>query len=230
MTEEERKDLRTKQFRFAQKPQMWLATGDDLLVAAEAIVLAALRKVDAYKKAEACALAECERIAAASGTGEGSAIIDADVPDFMPAFLIYGYAIENFLKGLIVLNDASTIKDETVGIPAIHALTGLAATAGVPLSFREEDNLERLTVITTWSGRYPVAKNVEKWQGLPLDRAAIFHDPLRTIEQLRTFSERIRQALAAHCPRRDRRSTLFIFPDPTVSAGAARGRPAKLLS
>ena len=42
--------------------------------------------------------------------------------------------------------DPGTIKDEAVGIPTIHSLVDLANKAEVSLTYRDADNLERLTV------------------------------------------------------------------------------------
>jgi len=210
--ESERQELLNRQFRFAQEPRMWHATGEDLVSAAEALVSSAMTKVAAYELAEKRALAECERIGAENGRGEGVAVIDAEPPDFLPAFLLYGYALENFLKGIIVAKDPSKIGTEKIGIPAIHSLVALAEETGFEIGYRDQDNLERLTVITTWSGRYPVARSVEKWQGVPLDRAAIFPFPTRSVEEIRSLTDRIRNALAIYCPPRDRRSMLVVHP------------------
>jgi hypothetical protein len=214
--------LLVRDFRLAQQPGMWLGLGDDLVQAAEAVIADSMRQLSVYEVARDKALREAEKIAGDSGTGEGSAPIDALLPNFLPAFLLYGYAIENLMKGLLVLaSPDDLVKDEEIGVPPIHDLFKLAHQIGITPSVIDETNLKKLTEVTTWSGRYPVTKDIEQFKGTFLDRAAIFHDPVRSIGQIRRLKDELRKKLAAAVPKQDSRSILTVMPDRTVDAGHA---------
>ena len=78
---------------------------------------------------------------------------------FATAFLLFGYAIENLLKGLIV---------QAGGNRTGHNLSELAKEAKVmnELDKDEQELLKRLTVHVRWAGRYPVALAKER-EGIP---------------------------------------------------------------
>ncbi|MBU8875745.1 hypothetical protein KQ910_18370 [Reyranella sp. MMS21-HV4-11] len=121
------------------------------------------------------------------------AIIDAVPPDFQPACLLYDYALESLFKGIVVAKDPSMIHDLKLAVPTTHALVALSKEADFSITSTDEDNLDRLTVITTWSGRYPVARDIQKWHGVPLDRAAIFPLSIRSVAEIQELVARIPQ-------------------------------------
>ncbi len=77
------------------------------------------------------------------------------------ASLLYGLALENLFKGLIIQGGASVIANWRIrfGGGSGHNLVSLAAKAPVSLSADEEDLVRRLTRYVEWAGRYPVAKS-----------------------------------------------------------------------
>lgn len=80
--------------------------------------------------------------------------------------MLYGFALENLLKGHWVLTDTSTImlvdgrvttewdKDNKG-----HNLIWLAGSQSISLDDAETQLLDFLTKVTTWGGRYPAPKN-----------------------------------------------------------------------
>src|SRR5437899_1273204 len=82
---------------------------------------------------------------------------------FGTAFLLFGYAFENALKGLIVqaLVSAGGTAVKAGRIDPVltkHNLGALAKRANVALSPANEDLLGRLQEHVEWAGRYPVMK------------------------------------------------------------------------
>ena len=77
------------------------------------------------------------------------------------AFLLFGYAFENVLKGLIVhrLNtEGKTVVEggKLKHVPKQHDLVALARDAKLPLEADETDLLIRLKAYVVWAGRYPI--------------------------------------------------------------------------
>lgn len=86
----------------------------------------------------------------------------AERGQFPVALLLYGYAIENALKGLIAQQCAAsgtpvrTTDGKLKEIPTKgHPLRELAGRAKVPLAEDEADLLDRLKEFVMWAGRYP---------------------------------------------------------------------------
>jgi hypothetical protein len=126
----------------ANDPQMWLSSAERLFYGAEQLWAIAAEHWPDPKP---------ERHPAAPG-------------QFAIAFLLFGYAFENALKGLIV--QASTSAGGTAvkagkidGILISHDLCTLAKKANVVLLPAKKDLLARLGVHVVWAGRYPVMKD-----------------------------------------------------------------------
>lgn len=86
---------------------------------------------------------------------------------FGTAFLLFGYAFENAIKGLIaqrLVAERKPARDEKgkqIGIPSAgHKLSELATSdVGLDLDPDEESLLERLAEYVYWAGRYPMMKD-----------------------------------------------------------------------
>lgn len=99
------------------------------------------------------------------------------------ASLLYGLALENMIKGIIVQQRAPSASEvfALFGKSSGHNLGDLAEKASFVLSKDERDLLNRLSAYVEWAGRYPVAKKMEKmtlrqkavtgeWLPLPLQQ------------------------------------------------------------
>src|SRR5262249_58181812 len=89
----------------------------------------------------------------------GVAEIKAIAPNYPPAQLLYAYAIENVLKGLIVSKRPDLIQERKLDDELKnHDLNELAEKAEVTVDERDERPvLEALSKLSIWAGRYPVA-------------------------------------------------------------------------
>src|SRR5688572_7898914 len=75
----------------------------------------------------------------AEGSKSGHAEIPARVPNYAPAYVLYAYAIENVLKGLIVANEPALINgDKLDKVLKDHDLRALAKRAGFTVHVQEE--------------------------------------------------------------------------------------------
>jgi len=79
-------------------------------------------------------------------------------------FMIFGFALENLAKGIIVCRDPTVVKRKKLHTwhGNGHKLRALFVRAEIPLSEAETNLLERTTRITEWKGRYPVAMNFDE--------------------------------------------------------------------
>lgn len=160
-------------FRYAQNPRSWLMTAVGLLDSAAQIYHSAAGQAERYETASHEATERAYRELDESGDDSALSEIDEAEPLFLPAFMLYGFAIENLLKGIIVMNDPSKVKDDKIGVPKTHDLRTLAGDAKVKITTDEAKMLTALSTITTWSGRYPVALNLQEFAPVGLDREAI---------------------------------------------------------
>jgi hypothetical protein len=74
-------------------------------------------------------------------------------------FMLFGFALENLAKGIIVCPDPSLVS--RAGLKRWHGrghdLAALFSRADIPVSTEEHQTLERISRIVAWKGRYPVA-------------------------------------------------------------------------
>jgi hypothetical protein len=79
-------------------------------------------------------------------------------------FMVFGFALENLAKGIIVCRDPTLVSKDRLrkwhgnG----HDLAALFSRAAISVSEQEHQLLERTTRITEWKGRYPVAMNFDE--------------------------------------------------------------------
>jgi len=82
-----------------------------------------------------------------------------------PYFLLVAYAVENYLKAVIIKKKSSQIREDfrkKTQFPQelkCHNLVELAELAGFKCDLEEEDLLRRLTRNAVWAGRYPLPLN-----------------------------------------------------------------------
>lgn len=157
-----------KLFKAAQSPTMWLSLAHGLAQAGEAILREQESAARAYEDAVKAAGERLER------TGEKRTEIEAEAPNYRSAHLLYAFALENALKGLVVAKDPSlTTRLKLAPVLKSHRLNELAARAGIATSAEEESTLTSLTHIAEWAGRYPVALDMNQqgafayWGELP---------------------------------------------------------------
>jgi hypothetical protein len=154
------KEIAKQTFKAGQQPAAWFRSAGRLRDAAEAILKHELSAERAYSRAREIADEEASAESARNDTGVGSADIRAIAPNYPPAQLLYGYAIENVLKGLIVFQRPDLIQEhELHGELTTHDLNELAKKAKVAVDQQHERPvLEALTRLSIWAGRYPIAR------------------------------------------------------------------------
>lgn len=95
-----------------------------------------------------------------------------------PFLLLYGLALENALKGLMVANDplivASTVKWKIKG--GGHDLGELYKKSDLLLIAEEQELLNALTQAVLWAGRYPVPKKHADKSEFPIPLGPFFQD------------------------------------------------------
>jgi hypothetical protein len=125
------KEFAKQLFKAGQQPAAWLRSAGRLRDAAEAILKHELPAERAYSQAP-LKIADEEVHAESVHDGVGAADIKAIAPNYPPAQLLYAYAIENVLKGLIVLKWPGLIQEhELHGELKTHDLNKLAKKAKV---------------------------------------------------------------------------------------------------
>jgi hypothetical protein len=136
------------------------------------------------------------------------ATIKAEEPDALPAFSLFGAALENLFKGLIVLRDPAAIgADRLSGRLHNHNLVVLAKNGGFKLSAEEQHLLEWVSEVVVWKARYPVPKDIANrnfWH--PLDRM-LLNQARQVMSTLDAIYSRAKKAL----PRRPRRAKYGIL-------------------
>ena len=186
-------------YRAAQSPLSWLVSAERLRDAAEVILQAEVVREIPYFRAHDEATHEALSIACTGSNEAGHAEIKCNPPNYPPAQLLYGYAMENVLKGLIVANDA-TVVDENIISKRLksHDLISLAAAAGVTVHVEEQPILAALSDLSVWAGRYPVASRKQDYFGKENPHAMLDYGSRNVI--MRRFFDRIHAQLEANLP------------------------------
>jgi hypothetical protein len=181
-------------YRAGQKPTSWLRSAERLRDAAETILSAEVVKEIPYFRAHEEATQQALSIACTGTNKAGHAEIPCDPPNYPPAQLLYAYAIENVLKGLIVAKDA-TIVDENIISKKLksHDLIELSAAAGVTVHVEEQPILAALSDLSVWAGRYPVASRKEDYFRKENPHAMLDYGSKHVI--MRRFFDRVRADL-----------------------------------
>jgi hypothetical protein len=78
------------------------------------------------------------------------------------SLILWGYALECFFKCLYLEERGQLAKNGRYVGPKTHNLVQIAGDLGFSLSDNQRRVLTDLSIITTWSGRYPVGTEWEK--------------------------------------------------------------------
>ncbi len=98
-------------FKTAQNPSAWFLSGERLRNAAEIILKNEQAQEVPYFRAHEEAVQYAQAIAYSGTNQDGVAEIECQPPNYPPAQLLYAYAIENVLKGLIVANNPNVVNE-----------------------------------------------------------------------------------------------------------------------
>lgn len=179
----------------------------------------AAEQVPPYEAATEEAYRKAEEIYERDPTQTAVVVIDSEEPRFLPAFLLYGYAVENLLKGLYVAKNPTAIDDEHIKVPAHHNLRALAVAARYPATAGEIKLMKKLTTVTTWSGRYPVAKTLGEHGPLGVNTEGLFQHPIGAVAEIVVMIQKLRGLLDDGKPY-PKGGLVFISPDddPTTQA------------
>ena len=185
-------------FKAGQQPAAWLRSAEHLRDAAEVILKHELQAEIEYSQAHKIAEEEALAVSVRDGTDAGVADIKAIAPNYPPAQLLYAYAIENVLKGLIVFKRPDLIKEHKLDDELKnHDLNELAKKAKVTVEQHERPILEALSQLSIWVGRYPVALN-QRDMGMPNPNALLAYGSAHPI--MRAFFERAYKELESRVP------------------------------
>lgn len=181
-------------FSTAQHPVGWLLSAERLRDAAEIVLRHEVAQEVPYFRAHSAAVEHAMAEAYSDGHDAGVAEVGALLPNYPPAQLLYAYAIENVLKGLIVANAPGLIDEQRLsGELQSHDLVKLAAKASFTVHVQEGPVLEALSALSIWAGRYPVARTRREHVGVPNADAALDYGSAHPV--MRAFFERARQGL-----------------------------------
>lgn len=181
-------------FKAAQHPVGWLLSAERLRDAAEIILRHEVTQEVPYFRAHDEAVKQAMAEAYSGGHEAGVAEVCAMPPNYPPAQLLYAYAIENVLKGVIVAKTPGlTHEHKLSGELQSHDLKKLADRAHFAVHVQEAPVLEALSALSIWAGRYPVAH-----QGTPNADAALDYGSAHPV--MRAFFERARQELEGKLP------------------------------
>jgi hypothetical protein len=199
-------------FAAAQQPVAWLLTAERLAEAAEVIVASQAALEEQYQRAYEAAVAELE------ASPNGIAEIRHREPNYLPAGMLYGFAIENALKGLIIARGLVTVSGVKID-PKIqtHDMVFLATSVGITLDNDERDVLATISMLAEWAGRYPVpARSEHKHKRLwpmPVVTNQVLDWPNRQ-EVIRGFFSRTKAELeTATGGPRDHFGVVVLLPD-----------------
>lgn len=135
--------------------EAWFHTGMDLLHSADILLERTFKAAKIVKTIKSGNIEP--------GTKEYNAL--ADWTSFNHASLLIALAIENFLKGVwVVQNDIQT-SDNISKLPSelkTHNLVDLSKKIGLVLNKKEMNALYILEDFILWRGRYPIPLNVQK--------------------------------------------------------------------
>jgi hypothetical protein len=204
------KEFAERLFKAGQQPASWLRSAGHLRDAAEAILEQELPAERTYSEARKIADEEADAESVRNDTGVGAADIKAIAPNYPPAQLLYAYAIENVLKGLIVLKRPDLIQEhELHGELKTHDLNKLAKNAKVTVDPQHERPvLEALTHLSKWAGRYPIAPG----PSVDTPNPNVWLDYGSAHPIMRTFFERAYKELESGVPEEiSRFEKVFVF-------------------
>jgi hypothetical protein len=196
-------------YKAAQNPTSWLLSAEQLRDAAEVIINAEVAREMPYFRAYDEAAQDALSIACTGTNESGHAEIKSDPPNYPPAQLLYAYAMENVLKGLIVANDTSVVNENKISKRLqSHDLVELSARAGVTVHAEERPVLIALSDLSVWAARYPVATRKEDYIGKENPHAMLDYGSRHAI--MRRFFDRVNAELKGKLPRAPSRHDVVV--------------------
>ena len=159
------KKTNSRHFEIAQDPWFWCNSAHRLAAGAESIIQQQAPQEALYNAALTRTEDQLANLAAASPGESVGMYIQEDTPNFLPAALLYAFALENVLKGLMV--GRNLVAPSPRKVPKdlrSHDVLALARRVGESLTPDEERVLQQLSHIGEWAGRYPVAASVDRLQ------------------------------------------------------------------
>jgi hypothetical protein len=194
------KEFAKELFQSAQLPRGWLVSAERLRDAAEAILKHELPNEIPYFRAHSIAEKEALADAYSEGKDAGVAEIKAVPPNYPPAQLLYAYAIENVLKGLVIANRPQLIEERELNEELkSHNLMKLSEKASFTVHIQERPVLAALSQLSVWAGRYPVARTRREHVGTPHSDELLDYGSDHSI--MRGFFDRARTELENHLPK-----------------------------
>jgi hypothetical protein len=175
-----------------QAPAQWFIAAQELAASAEGLVAAADALKPAYDQAYRVALAELDG-------GAAQAEVKAVRPRYLPPFLLYAYAIENMLKGLLAAKHPDRMDEETSEAFKGHVSSEFARRAGFVPDDGQARLLDRLHSVVRWIGRYPVALKIGEHGNVYAGRDDAI-DPPTDIPAIRRLYGVLFDALKAQIP------------------------------
>lgn len=144
---------------------MWFHSAERLRSAAEIIISDQQEQERPYFRAVDDAGVEAASLAQSAPEGAASVDILCEPPNYLPAQLLYAFALENALKGLILARDPELVGAEELSRRVkTHDLVALAKVAAFTPEVQEVPVLNALSRIAEWAGRYPVAAALKDYK------------------------------------------------------------------
>jgi hypothetical protein len=159
-------------YKAAQSPSAWFSSALRLQGAAEIILKDQVAQEIPYFQAVDAAGKEALSLAITALEGRATVEVKCGGPNYLPAQLLYAFAIENALKGLALLRRPGLANQDRVSrVLMTHNLIELAAEAKFEVFVQENSVLAALSQIGEWAGRYPIASIRVKYieRNYPLD-------------------------------------------------------------
>lgn len=123
-------------------PWMWIYKGDELKYAADV-------------------LAEFEKLHVRPSRKHSGGVYEYTFISIMPqVMMLYAFAIENYIKSLLVMRGKISIKDNKV-FGVSHSLTGMLESIGFNIEDGFKELLDKYERHIYWEGRYPSPKKKE---------------------------------------------------------------------
>ncbi|WP_315743131.1 hypothetical protein [Bradyrhizobium sp. SZCCHNR1075] len=147
-----------KNFEHLQSPQSWYSKGLNLRRSARYLYKATLPDIRRYETARRRASRLLER------SNKDFATIRCRTPEVLPIIALYGLALENVFKAVMVHRNPKLIASKKMGssLTGNHDLVRFADHAKVSLSSFERQLLDWTSEVVVWKGRYEVPLEAKK--------------------------------------------------------------------
>lgn len=184
-----------RHFEWYQASHHWYAKAIELRRSARALyksLLPGLRRHEqAVRRANRLLDEEARKVVA----------VRAHCPDARPVYMLYGFALENLLKGLLIARNPHLIGKQSLSkIIKRHGLRALLADAHITTNSTENDVLRWTEEVVIWKARYPVPTDVGKATEL-LEGSLTLRQYQRRKQILESIFVRVENALKVHTKR-----------------------------